>query len=994
MSDDHEESAVRLTVNGAAVACAAAPRATLQELLHGGLGRAEVKLGCGEGVCGACVVLVDGEPRASCLMLARQAEGRAITTAAGLAGLGGEAAEAHGRLVAQVVARESFQCGYCAPGFMVSATALALRRPPPGAGEVRRALSGHLCRCSGYQPIVEAVVAAAAGEPPPPTPDPRPDVREKALGATRYPTDRVVEGQLVGKVLWSEHAAARITSIDVEAARAVPGVELVLTHLDVPGENVAGETLFAADQPLLASGEVRCRGDAIALVAARSEAAAREALGLIEVCYEPLPSVHHVLDALAPSAPDLGGSHNVIAQFTKVRGDVDAQLAEADVVVEGTYESGPNDHVCMEPEGGAGRWDGDTLELTITSLTPHAARAGVAAALGLPEERIRVEAPRMGGSFGKYLTPGVEALLALLAARAPGPVRLVLERREIFERRPKRHPFWGRYRLGLRRDGAFLALDADVIADAGAYVGLTPAVVSVFADEVAGAYEVPAIRAVARGVLTNNLVAAPMRGFGSQQINFGVESIIEKAARAVGMDPAVVRAMNFVRRRTDGQGGEIVDPTIALPETLRRTVEALGPRPPAEEGWAVGRGVASVKCKYGYPYGMIDRFVARVTLERGGRFSVESDVPDSGTGILAGAARLVARELGLARAPEVRLCEAIAADPSGVWLATGRPPSRLRRWLFRLLERLQGVQAAGAMNLLVRTRPRREALLLRVFARPINAMNALLNRVKLRLFPCSIDSFVPRTSGSRGMLMVGRAAVDAAARLRGRALDLAATVLGAPAGALACDDAGVHVAARPHLRVAWGDLAERAGGSMAAIGQATIPPGVIFAPGTGNQTGAIDHMFATHGVDLMVHRATGEVRILRYVACQDVGKALNPEAVRGQMLGSIAMGVGQALFEKMTFDEGGAPRNGTMLDYHIPTSLDAPADPVLIVLESGGGRGPLGSKGVGEAGAVASPIAVANALYDALGVQVAAIPVTAEDLARSIEGRGCCSTPR
>jgi CO/xanthine dehydrogenase Mo-binding subunit len=146
-------------------------------------------------------------------------------------------------------------------------------------------------------------------------------------------------------------------------------------------------------------------------------------------------------------------------------------------------------------------------------------------------------------------------------------------------------------------------------------------------------------------------------------------------------------------------------------------------------------------------------------------------------------------------------------------------------------------------------------------------------------------------------------------------------------------------------------------------------------------------MFTTHGVDLAIHRETGEVRVLRYAACQDVGRALNPAAVRGQMSGGIAMGVGQALLERMAFGPGGAPTNTTMLDYHVPTSLDAPADPVLIVLESGGGRGPFGSKGVGEASAVAAPIAIANALHDALGVQVSAIPAAAEDLARLLEER-------
>lgn len=977
---------IHFSVNGTPVEREVTPRTTLQELLHADLGRSEVKLGCAEGVCGACVVLIDGEPRASCLKLAVQADGRDIVTAAGLEALGGETALAHRALLAQVVARESFQCGYCAPGFMVSATHLVRSRRGSSAGEVKAALAGHLCRCTGYQQIIEAVTAAASGEPPPEAKEPRVDIRDKASGAVRYPTDEIFADQLIGKVLWSEQPFARVTAIDVAEASALPGVELVLTYRDIPGKNISGEGLFASDQPLLAEGQVRCRGDAIALVAARTDAVAREALRKIKVTYEPLPAVHDVRSAMEPGAPYLGGHRNIIAQFTEVHGDVDALFEGAEVIVEETYESGPNDHVCMEPEGGVGRWDGDTLELTITSLTPHAARAVIAKALDLPEDRIRIETPRMGGSFGKYLVPGVETLLALLASRATRPVRLVLDRREILERRAKRHPFWGRYRLALRRDGTFLALEADVIADAGPYVSLTPAVVAVFADEVTGAYEIPALRAVGRGVLTNNLPAAPMRGFGSQQIHFGIESIVEKAARAIGMDPAEIRAKNYVKTRSNGRGDRVVDPQIALRELTRRAASALGPRPQLDGDWVGGRGVAAVKCKYGYPYGMVDRFVVKVTLEADGRFFLESDVPDSGTGILAGAARIVARRLGLGSTPEARLARAILQDPSGHRLQHGRAAPFWRRWLYKATERLQGLQASKAMALVVRMEPPDEASILRIFARPINAMNRLLNSIKSRLFPYGIDSFVPRTSGSRGMLMVGGAAADAADRFHESAIGLAAPLLRVSSEELECSAEGVRRRAQPAECIPWTRIAEQAGGSLSALGQATLPFGLLFDPATGNQMGPIDSMFASHGVDLAVNRSTGEVKILRYAACQDVGKAQNPAAVRGQILGSIAMGIGQALLEKMVIERGEV-KNATMLDYHVPTALDVPVDPVVIILESGGGRGPGGAKGVGEAGAVAAPIAIANALYDALGVQVTAIPVTPEDIVKAALAR-------
>jgi CO/xanthine dehydrogenase Mo-binding subunit len=383
---------------------------------------------------------------------------------------------------------------------------------------------------------------------------------------------------------------------------------------------------------------------------------------------------------------------------------------------------------------------------------------------------------------------------------------------------------------------------------------------------------------------------------------------------------------------------------------------------------------------------MVDRFLVRVAVDADGRFAVESDVPDSGTGIVASAARLVARELGLATLPISRLATSLIDDPSGTYLRRGRRPGHIQRAVYRLVEHFQKLGAALAISLTSKMAPARESWFLRAFARPLNAANALTNWLKLRLFPHSIDSYVPRTSGSRGMLMVGRAAVLAAARLREAAIAAAAEMLAVPTAALEVDGEGVRHRIRSDTRVSWGELARHRAGTLASVGDAQIPPGHLFDPSTGNQIGAFDHMFASHGCDVAVDRETGKVEILRYVACQDVGRALNVEAIRGQMIGSIAMGVAQALSEKI-FVKDGAVANAALHDYLVPTSLDAPADPTIEILESEDGFGPHGAKGCGEAGAVASPIAVANALYDALGVQLD-IPATPEDVLGALARRG------
>ena len=962
---------ITLRVNGEDRQAKVEPSLTLQACLHHRLGFRDVRYGCGEGVCGACMVLVDGQPLSSCLILAVQAQGRTIVTAEGL-----ERSLGDHSLREQLLARQAFQCGYCSCGVLVSASHHLVSDTNITAATVKTALSGNMCRCTGYQQMMEATLAVSHGETIPECPFPRVDLQKKMSASAEYPTDRKVDAPLVGRVLWSEYPSARIRNVDTRAARAVPGVEAVVTYRDIPNQNCTGATAFGHDQPLLAVDRVQTMADAVALVAARNEAAAAEALRLIQVSYEPLPPTTDVHAVITP-----GSSKNVTAQFVQETGDVDAAFQAADVVVTGRYSNEINDHACMELEGGTAWIEDETLIIAVPHQTGESGQRAVAKMLGIAEDNVRIITGNIGGSFGKYAAFTIEGYLGLLAYHLKKPVRLVLGRDEILQRRSKRHPSYGDYRLALTKDGRMLALDASILTDAGPYVGLTPAVAAVIGAEASAAYDIPNVRSRVRGMLTNNLPTIPMRGYGSQQISFGVESIVEQAARKLGIAPQELRKRNYKKTREDGWGRPIPGKDFWLAQTMDRVTELLGPPPVCPPGWLHGRGVATIHAKYGYPYGLVDRFVVRVGVDKNGQFRVESDISDSGTAVTNEMARVLARSLGLKKLPEHVQSRAAIDDPSGIAFAKGRRPSWFQSALYRFME---WGQMTGAKLLLVITarikNPRNVVRLQRAIARPANFFIKLAGDLKSWIFPFSRESFQPRFGSSRSLSMCAAAVLDGVERLKKALLEVAAKAFSSPISELRLDSEGVYVATAGNRRLSWAALAQHAGGDLAVVGESHNPPGPLLDSTTGNQTGAIDFMDGSHGCDLLVRPDTGQVRILKYVACHDVGHAFNPEALRGQILGGLTMGIGQAISESMKIQEGKVLNTG-LHDYLVATSLDLPEEVRVEILESGNGMGPYGSKGIGESGAVAAPIAVANALYDALGIQLESIPATPEKLA-------------
>lgn len=397
---------------------------------------------------------------------------------------------------------------------------------------------------------------------------PRVDGPEKVAGATKFMTDLAFPEELVGRVLRSAHSHALIRSIDTSAARALPGVGCVLTADDIPGYNGFG--IIIQDQPVLAQEKVRMTGDAVALVAAESAEIAEQALSLIAVEYEALEPVTDPVRALAEGAPLVHAGGNLLQTTRLKRGDAQAALAAADVVVEGTFETPRQMHAFLETEGGWAKLEDDgTLTIWCPGQAAYRDRNQVARILGWSPGRIRIISNPIGGAFGGKDELTVQHYLALLALHAGGrPVKLHYSREESVVAGIKRHPFRIQAKLGVRGDGTFTALQARIHVDKGAYASLGPAVLNLAVEHMAGPYKIPNVDVEGYLVYTNNGTNGAFRGFGVPQTCFALESLVDMAAERLGLDLIAVRKANVVRRGEQDAAGHVVESSVQVWECL------------------------------------------------------------------------------------------------------------------------------------------------------------------------------------------------------------------------------------------------------------------------------------------------------------------------------------------------------------------------------------------------------------------------------------------
>ena len=576
------------------------------------LGMFGVKKGCDAGDCGACTVLVDGEPVHSCIFPAHRVERRAVTTIEGLAN-----GALHPMQQAFIQA-QGFQCGFCTPGMIMTAASLNQSQRQ----DLAWALKGNICRCTGYgaieaairgiRQIEDAEAGQACGRSLPAPAGPA-----VVRGAARYTLDTAPEGLLHLKLLRSPHAHARIKSIDRHQALAVPGVRVVLTWEDAPPKLYSSarheHDSWDPDDTVVLDNVVRFVGQRVAAVVAESEAAAEAGCGKLKVDYEVLPAVLDPDDAMRPGAPvvhDKGAEarianpvRNIVTEIHSHVGNVNDGFAQADAVHEATYVTQRVQHAHLETHCAIG-WLDDKHRLTIRSSTqtPFLTRRALARLFDLDPSQVRVFCERMGGGFGAKQEMLVEDIVALAVIKAGAPVKLEFTREEQFIGATTRHPMRVRIKAGARRDGTLTALEMHVVANTGAYGNHAPSVLNHACGECIAVYRCDNKKVDAFAVYTHTVPAGAFRGYGLPQTNLAVESAMDELARQIGMDPIAFRLRNIVRPgdpmiSTGGEEGHDVKfGSYGLDQCLGLVKEALdrggGLDPPQSDDWLVGQGVA------------------------------------------------------------------------------------------------------------------------------------------------------------------------------------------------------------------------------------------------------------------------------------------------------------------------------------------------------------------------------------------------------------------
>ena len=677
----------------------------------------------------------------------------------------------------------------------------------------------------------------------------------------------------------------------------------------MPGQT-GQERRKESDAPVLAARGVRFVGEPIALVAAETLAIAEQALKLIEIEYEVLPGVFDPLEAIKPGAPIIHKPDNIVASWKIRKGNAEAGLAAADLIVENTFRVPFIDHAYIEPEAGVA-WmdDQDVINIRVCTQVVEHFRS-IAQAVGVPHNKVHVRGTMIGGGFGGKEDITVEIFLALLTKETRRPVRLAYTREESILAHSKRHPFIITHRTGVKNNGRITGAKINMISDSGAYPYLSPYVLLYATVTSCGPYRIENLTVDSVSVATNNPFASAFRGFGGAQAAVAYEQQMDEMAKALAMDPLEFRKINYLKTGDFNAIGQQIKSAIWLEEEATQALAALGKKESvSDDAIKIGQGFATTMQSYGRIMWFHDTSRSWVGIEQDGTIVVRCGAPDLGAG--------QANSLCL-----------IAAEVLGVSLTD------------------------------------------------VTFYNS----------DSAVTPLAGTTTATRQLYMSGNATLKAAKMVREVLLDRAAQHFREKPNNLDLADNKVFIKSDPQQWLSLADLSK-----MCAVDGLKLQHLALFAApfadklNPENLQGDIfpDFTFSAHAIEVAVDTKTGEITVLKSVGCHDVGRAINPIAVEGQIQGGSAQGIGYALMEEVQVRDG-VTRTPSLSEFLIPTAKDLPTTRAII-LESGTGVGPFGAKGIGEPALTPAAPAVANAVANAIGVRIHNLPLTPERVLAALD---------